>query len=589
MTTFESYAYSSGRGPGHDRIAMTLTIKDSPEVTGSSKSASTGQVSENTANQSPRTNPVCLEVPVLVRSLPGNAPGAADPTREEARSVIVFDNGCVLRMANPLPPGQTVILSNQQGRDVVCRVVGGRNLSPVKGYIEVEFIEPVSDFWRIHQNLDATRVPTPEPAEPPASSVVAPPEPSQAVQLAEPPAPSRSAIPVKDQNPFPGGAPGYDDIAGLVEMAPRIESPVKKSEPAVRPSVSRSMDRPEQIPGETSTVNSTSIPVSSVSELISEKPAAPPTQAVFSPPARKQSVPNDFTGRSVQVSVPSSFTSSSSGESRSRMPLLLGGAAFVIAGFGAGYFLMHRGTSPDAAPPVSMASQPSATPDEASGGPETAPASQPPVEQAQPKAAEPVSAAVSAPAEVAPPAPSATPNVRQRANPAEEKQPERTTDRHQTIPSLKMTSPKIPGKKLPEIPDGSSIASVNMASTAAPVGATPGSFGSRTENQPAPPPAPLAAISAPASVQTVQEAKLISSTRPVYPAMARASNIQGHVVIMANINEKGQVIAAKAVSGPVLLRQAAVDAVRQWKYSPALTNGKPAASQVNVGLDFRLN
>lgn len=568
---------------------MTLTIKDFPEVTGSSKSASLGQVSENTANQSPRTNPVCLEVPVLVRSLPGNAPGTADPTREEARSVIVFDNGGVLRMANPLPPGQTVILSNQQGRDVVCRVVGGRNLSPVKGYIEVEFIEPVSDFWRIHQTPEATRVPTPEPAEPPASSAAVPPEPSQTVQLAAPPAPSRPAIPVKEQNLSPSGAPGFDDIAGLVEMAPRVESPVKKSEPAVRAPASRSMDRPAQIPDETSRVNSANISVSSVSELISEKPAAPPAQAVFSPPARKQLVPNDFTGRSAQVSVPSSFTSSSSGESRSRMPLLLGGAALVIAGFGAGYFLMHRGTSQGAAPPVSMASQPSATPAEASSRPETAPASQPAVEQAQSKAAESVSAAALAPVEVAPPAPSASANVRQRTNPAETKQPERTTDRRRTIPSLKLTSPKIPGKNLAEIPDGSSIASVDMASTAAPVGTAPGNFGSRTENQPAPPPGPPAAISSAASVQTVQEAKLISSTRPVYPAMARASNIQGHVVIMANINEKGQVVAAKAVSGPVLLRQAAVDAVRQWKYSPALTNGKPAASQVNVGLDFRLN
>jgi len=586
MIAFESYAYSSGRGPGHDRIAMTLTIKDSPEATGLSKSASPGQVSENTANQSPRTNPVCLEVPVLIRSLPGNAPGAAGPTREEGRSVIVFDNGGVLRMANPLPPGQTVILSNQQGRDVVCRVVGGRNLSTAKGYIEVEFIEPVSDFWQIHQTPEATRVPT---AEPPTPRAVALPEALQTVQLAAPPAPSRPVVPVKEQNISLGGAPGFDDIAGLVQMPPPVESPVKKSDPAVRPSASQSMDRPAQIPDETSRVNSASIPVSSVSELVSEKPAAPPAQAVFSPPARKQPVPNDFTGRSAQVAVPSSFTSFSSGETRSRMPLLLGGAALVIAGFGGGYFLMHRGISPGAAPPVSMASQPSATSAEASSGPETAPATQPPMEQALPKAAEPVSAAASVPAEVAPPAPSASPNVRQRANPVEAKQPDRTTERRQPIPSLKMTSPKIPGKNPAEIPDGSSIASVDMASTATPVGATPGSFGSRTENQPAPPPAPPAAISAAASVQTVQEAKLISSTRPVYPPMARTSNTQGHVVIIANINEKGQVIAAKAVSGPVLLRQAAVDAVRQWKYSPALTDGKPAASQVTVGLEFRLN
>ena len=74
------------------------------------------------------------------------------PIREEGRTVIVFDNGAVLRSTNNMPVGQTVILSNPNGRDVVCRVVGGRNLPSVKGYVEVEFIEAVNDFWGIHQD-----------------------------------------------------------------------------------------------------------------------------------------------------------------------------------------------------------------------------------------------------------------------------------------------------------------------------------------------------------------------------------------------------------------------------------------------------
>ena len=73
------------------------------------------------------------------------------PIREEGRTVIVFDNGAVLRSTNNMPVGLTVILSNPNGRDVVCRVVGGRNLPSVKGYVEVEFMEPVNDFWNIHQ------------------------------------------------------------------------------------------------------------------------------------------------------------------------------------------------------------------------------------------------------------------------------------------------------------------------------------------------------------------------------------------------------------------------------------------------------
>jgi protein TonB len=61
------------------------------------------------------------------------------------------------------------------------------------------------------------------------------------------------------------------------------------------------------------------------------------------------------------------------------------------------------------------------------------------------------------------------------------------------------------------------------------------------------------------------------------------------VVVTAEVDEKGNVASAKAISGPVTLRQAAIDSVKQWKYSPALIDGKPATAQVNVNVQFRLN
>jgi protein TonB len=75
----------------------------------------------------------------------------------------------------------------------------------------------------------------------------------------------------------------------------------------------------------------------------------------------------------------------------------------------------------------------------------------------------------------------------------------------------------------------------------------------------------------------------------VYPATARQSSIQGSVTVAANIDENGKVASATALNGPLLLRQAAVDAVKQWKYSPGLLDGKPVPSQVTVGVEFRLN
>jgi TonB family protein len=150
------------------------------------------------------------------------------------------------------------------------------------------------------------------------------------------------------------------------------------------------------------------------------------------------------------------------------------------------------------------------------------------------------------------------------------------------IPNLKMSSPSA---ALAKLPDGSAAESLDMAATVAPGAGTPGTFSARTENQPAPPPG----LVAPGAVSTVAiPAKLISSTRPVYPLSAKNLNIQGNVVVAATINEKGLVTVAKAVSGPIALRQAGVDSVMQWKYSPALTGGKPSPTEIMITIEFHM-
>lgn len=83
--------------------------------------------------------------------------------------------------------------------------------------------------------------------------------------------------------------------------------------------------------------------------------------------------------------------------------------------------------------------------------------------------------------------------------------------------------------------------------------------------------------------------KLVSSVAPVYPQLAAASHIEGEVKIQAEINASGKVTSTKILSGPILLRSAAVNAVRQWKYSPALLDGKAISTQYVVTVRFRLN
>jgi protein TonB len=104
-----------------------------------------------------------------------------------------------------------------------------------------------------------------------------------------------------------------------------------------------------------------------------------------------------------------------------------------------------------------------------------------------------------------------------------------------------------------------------------------------------PPAPPVTVAGSGSAVKIARDPRLISSTRPVYPPMAKQSNVEGDVLISADVDANGAVIAAKALSGPMFLRQAAEDTVRQWKYEPALVDGKPAPGHVSVKLQFRLN
>ncbi|HMD10142.1 MAG TPA: TonB family protein [Candidatus Acidoferrum sp.] len=85
----------------------------------------------------------------------------------------------------------------------------------------------------------------------------------------------------------------------------------------------------------------------------------------------------------------------------------------------------------------------------------------------------------------------------------------------------------------------------------------------------------------------VKAAKLISSVAPVYPILAKNQHVSGNVVIDALIDETGHVTTAKVISGPALLHQAAMAAVRQWKYQPASLDGKPVSMHLSVTLQFR--
>ncbi len=81
--------------------------------------------------------------------------------------------------------------------------------------------------------------------------------------------------------------------------------------------------------------------------------------------------------------------------------------------------------------------------------------------------------------------------------------------------------------------------------------------------------------------------RLLKSALPEYPVLARQRHIEGDVVVQADIDANGNVKSVKAISGSELLRDAALNAVRQFKYSPAQLDDSPTTSQVLVTVKFR--
>jgi periplasmic protein TonB len=82
---------------------------------------------------------------------------------------------------------------------------------------------------------------------------------------------------------------------------------------------------------------------------------------------------------------------------------------------------------------------------------------------------------------------------------------------------------------------------------------------------------------------------LLKSANPVYPPDAMRSFITGDVTAEAVVQANGHVGEVKVMSGPKPLQQAAVDALKQYQYAPAMQGGKAVSSKVTVVVKFWFN
>ena len=86
----------------------------------------------------------------------------------------------------------------------------------------------------------------------------------------------------------------------------------------------------------------------------------------------------------------------------------------------------------------------------------------------------------------------------------------------------------------------------------------------------------------------VMAGELLQPIRPEYPMIARLSRTEGTVVVQAVISKSGRIESARVVSGPGVLRAAALQAVRAARYRPFLLNGLPTEVETTVSINFHL-
>lgn len=122
-----------------------------------------------------------------------------------------------------------------------------------------------------------------------------------------------------------------------------------------------------------------------------------------------------------------------------------------------------------------------------------------------------------------------------------------------------------------------------------PGGVVGGVVGGIPESIPAPPPAPSEAPRAAVRVGgQIEPPTLLRRVEPIYPALAAHARVQGTVILEAMVDEQGQVQQVKVLRSIPLLDVAALEAVRQWRYSPVILNGRPVSFVLTVVLTFSI-
>lgn len=594
-----------------------------------------------------RSDAVSLDVPVkvhgsrVVEVIRGTTPHT-EPFEEQTSTMIVFPLGGVLKMTTPVNVGQAIVLTNLKTRqDAICRVIKVRTNPNLNSYVEVEFSHPQPGYWGVHFPSDGPE--TPKKAASPAASASS--APTAIASVPASPAISKPApkIEVKERKAVldapvaPPAPPAPPRAAKLLDLAadvvvPKAQAHVETEKgvrpavppsqaavetPAVAPAASSASFSLEQLRVDTSTTAG-ELPSSKekaegaeTGELEAEGRAGSPATdepsseqetrtfgrfAASAGPGGEPAARPAF-GSGLEYTPIGAAAEKGQAEGKNWVLIVACVVLLFAAAGGGGFYFLHK--QPAARSVVATAPAAPELPLPANAVPKSTLTPAAPVQQTR------------AAATVTSTPPAAPPVVRARG-PESDKGSKLAPNGPIQSPIQSAVQSPVPSngpaptkqKTTTAVPDmfgalnahpTTSVRDNAGESEAAPAidsGALPGSEGVALPSgetapanlAPPPQPAPEGPVPVGGDVKAPQS---ISSVAPVYPEIARQAGIQGNVVVRVVIDKAGNVTEARAISGPVLLRDAAVNALRQRKYAPSKLDGHPISVEMLVTIQFR--
>jgi len=491
--------------------------------------------------------------------------------------MIVFPHGGVLRMATQVNVGQMLVLTNLKTRqDAICRVVKVRTYSSSSSYVEVEFTHKQPGYWGVYFESEG---PQQAPAESPAG-----------------PAGGAGASDAKSSALGTSGAGtprAASDDSTFIHFGSQEEVQPMSSSASAAPSLA----------------GKGSLPTASLtaSKKLADANAQTSKSETSSLAAREgdasQSTEESFESRSGRAAeafgsrLGSAKSSEEEAESGKKwIAIGAGGAALVVAIIVATVFMGHKpagtpsGQQPVAQPaPVQQQEAPptpvTVTPTSSVARPNVTPTA-----TSQPVSTPVVKAAREAGVVREAPVMRESPVVRE--SPSEP--PAETAAAPASAPATatKNAMPSVFGTlNAHPVAKSRNVAAAAPNVDAGPTSAAPENtlLGITSPANGSALPAPAVNPNIPLAVGgRVKQPVLVKDVLPQYPPLARQAHTQGDVAVQIIVDRAGNVVDAKAISGPTVLRQAAVDAVREWKYNPTMLDGQAISVQMLVTLRFQL-